>query len=82
MRLKDIASLRGKSGLLKTLQDTTIQLAGIGGAVALMGFIIAMMTGDWTDMLRAGGVAVIVLMYAYPIKNAWQKAVLQLAPEP
>lgn len=82
MRLTDIASLRGSSGLLKTLQDTTIQIACIGGAVALMGFIIAMITGDWTDMLRAGGVAVIVLMYAYPFKGAWQKAVVQLAPEP
>ena len=40
MRLKDIAALKGISGLLKTLQDTTIQIAFIGGAIALMGFII------------------------------------------
>src|SRR5437762_11981067 len=38
MRLKDIAALRGISGLLKTLQDTTIQIVFIGGAVAPMGF--------------------------------------------
>src|SRR3954464_3412141 len=54
MRLKDIAALKGISGLLKTLQDTTIQIAFIGGAIALMGFLITMMRGDWTDMLRAG----------------------------
>src|SRR5438105_9646149 len=56
MRLKDIAALKGITGLLKTLQDTTIQIAFIGGAIALMGFVITMLDrGDWTDMLRAGG---------------------------
>ncbi|MDX6383149.1 MAG: hypothetical protein QOK48_722, partial [Blastocatellia bacterium] len=31
MRLKDIAALRGVSGLLKTLQGTTIQIACLAG---------------------------------------------------
>src|SRR5436189_1239344 len=30
MRLKDIAALKGAAGLLKTLQDTTLQIACIG----------------------------------------------------
>src|SRR2546421_13104156 len=46
MRLKDIAALRGISGLLKTLQDTTIQIAFIGGAIPLMGFIITSFTPE------------------------------------
>src|SRR2546423_14031772 len=71
MRLKDIAALKGISGLLKTLQDTTIQIACIGGAIALMGFLITMMRGDWTDMLRAGGVSAIVLIYSYPLRSSW-----------
>src|SRR5207302_10992455 len=66
MRLKDIAALKGVSGLLKTLQDTTIQIAFIGAAVALMGFIITIFTGEWKDMLRAVGVSAIVLLYSYP----------------
>ncbi len=74
-RLQDIASLRGLSGLLDTLQGTTIQLAFIGGAIALMGFIMAMLTGDPFDMLRAGGVALVVLLYSYPRKSAWQRVV-------
>jgi len=81
MRLKDIAAVKGASGLLKTLQDTTIQVASIGGAIALMGFVITIRTKDWTDMLRAGGVAAIVLIYCYPFRSAWQRAVIQLAPE-
>jgi hypothetical protein len=55
MRLKDIAALKGMSGLLKSLHDTTIQIAFIGGAIALMGFIVTILTGDWTSMLRAAG---------------------------
>lgn len=81
MRLKDIAALRGTSGLLRTLQDTTIQLALIGAAIALMGFVWAMLTRDWTNMLRAGGVSVIVLIYGYPLRSAWEKVTRQLTSE-
>jgi hypothetical protein len=81
MRLKDIAALKGISGLLKTLQDTTIQIAFIGGAIALMGFLIMIMRGDWTDMLRAGGVSAIVLLYSYPFRSSWQRTVQMLAPK-
>jgi len=79
MRLTDIAALKGVSALLKTLQDTTIQVAAIGGAIALMGFVITILTADWTNMLRAGGVAAIVLIYCYPFRGAWQRVVTQLA---
>ena len=72
-RLQDIAALRGMSGLLRTLQGTTIQIAFIGGAIALMGFMVMIMTGNKYDMLRAGGVAIIVLLYAYPQRAAWQR---------
>ena len=78
LRLKDIAAVRGTSALLKTLQDTTIQVASIGGAIALMGFMITIITGDWTNMLRAGGVSAIVLIYCYPFRSAWQRVVIQL----
>lgn len=75
MRLRDIAALRGMSGLLAALQGTTIQVAFIGGAIALMGFAVMIMTGNKYDMLRAGGVAAIVLLYAYPQRPAWQRLV-------
>jgi hypothetical protein len=81
MRLRDIVAVKGQSALLKTLQDTTIQCASIGGAIALMGFIITIRTGEWTDMLRAGGVAAVVLIYCYPFRGAWQRAVIQFSRE-
>ena len=80
MRLKDLAAVKGVSALLRTLQGTTIQIASIGGAIGLLGFVITIITGDWTNMLRAAGVSVIVLIYCYPFKSAWQRTVRQLAP--
>ena len=75
MRLQDIAALRGTSGLLATLQGTTLQIAFIGGAIALMGFMVMIMTGNKYDMLRAGGVAAIVIISAYPQRTAWERLV-------
>jgi len=81
MRLKDIAALKGMSGLLKTLQDTTVQVACIGGAIGLMGFMLVILSGDWTYTLRAIGVSIIVLIYGYPFRSAWERVARQLAPE-
>ncbi|HYW74357.1 MAG TPA: hypothetical protein VE961_25265 [Pyrinomonadaceae bacterium] len=81
MRLKDVAALQGVSGLLQNLQSTTIQVACIGGAIGLMGFMLVILSGDWTFTLRAEGVSVIVLIYGYPFRNAWERVVRQLAPE-
>lgn len=80
MRLQDLAAVKGVSAMLQTLQGTTIQVASIGGAIGLLGFIITIITGDWSNMLRAAGVSVIVLVYCYPFKSAWQRTVRQLAP--
>jgi hypothetical protein len=75
MRLQDIAALQGVTGLLATLYGTTVQVAYLGGAIALMGFIVTILTGDPGNMLRAAGVAVIVLIYDYPIRSAWKRVV-------
>jgi len=74
-RLQDIASLRGTTGLLSTLQQTTILVAAIGEAIAVLGFAMTLMTGDRFDMLRAGVISVAVLFYAYPRRGAWEREV-------
>lgn len=74
-RLQDIAGLRGASGLLETLQKTTVYVALIGGAIALMGFAITLMTGSGTDMIWLGIIAAAVLLYAYPRRGAWARVV-------
>lgn len=79
MRLQDIAALRGASGLLETLQWTTVYVALVGGVIALLGFCIYLMTGVWSGMLWFGGIAAIVLLYAYPRRAAWASVVRDLA---
>src|SRR3954452_18956960 len=63
MRLQDIAGVRGISGLLKTLQGTTVQVAMLALAIALMGFIGTILTTNEYEMLRGGLVAIAVLLY-------------------
>jgi hypothetical protein len=75
MRLQDIGALRGTSGLLRTLQTTTVAVALIGGIIALLGFVISVMTGIGTDMLYLGVIAVAVLLYCYPRRAAWRAVV-------
>lgn len=79
MRLQDIAALRGVRGLLDTLQRTTIYVALIGGLIALLGFVFALLTGDGTNMLYPGVIAVAVLLYSYPRRAAWSAVVKALA---
>ena len=75
MRLQDIAGLRGISALLKTLQGTTVQLAMLALAISLMGFIGTILTNNEYEMLRAGLVAIAVLLYCYPRRSAWERVV-------
>jgi len=75
MRLQDIAGVRGAAGLLRSLRRSTIELASIGGAAALMGFVATILSGDPFEMLRAGVVALAVLLYAFPRKGAWRRLI-------
>jgi hypothetical protein len=75
IRLQDILALRGVSGLLATLQRTTVQVALMGGAIAIMGFIVTMLTGLFFYMLGAGIIALAVLLYCYPRRSAWESVV-------
>ena len=74
-RLQDIASLQGTRGLLATLQKTTVLVAALGEAIAVMGLVITVLTGDESDMLRTGVIAIAVLFYAYPRRTAWEREV-------
>lgn len=80
MRLQDIGGLRGPSGLLITLQRTTLQIALIGATAAVVGFVATLLTGDDSYTYRAGLVAVAVLLYCYPVRSSWEKAVQRFSP--
>jgi hypothetical protein len=71
MRLQDIVGLQGVTGLLKTLEKTTIQLALMGAAITMVGFIATLATGNDLYTYWAGAIAVVVLVYCYPTKSSW-----------
>jgi hypothetical protein len=75
MRLQDIAALRGISGLLATLQNTTIQVALLGGLITILGFVLMMLTADPSYMVSIGIAALAVLIYCYPRRASWQRVV-------
>ena len=79
MRLQDIAALQGASGLLITLQRTTLRVAMIGIAIAVIGFVSTLATGTAIYTYQAGVVAAAVLLYGYPVRAAWKQAVLRFS---
>ena len=75
VRLQGVASLGGPPALLATLQTTTLLLAALAALVALGGFVLYSVWREPTDMLKAGVVALAVLLYAYPRRAAWRQVV-------
>jgi membrane protein YdbS with pleckstrin-like domain len=81
VRLQDVAGLGGPPALLATLQTTTLLLAALAALVAALGFVLYSVWREPTDMLKAGVVAVAVLLYAYPRRAAWRK-VMEASRQP
>jgi hypothetical protein len=80
MRLQDIAAIRGTSGLIVTLQRTTLLVAMIGVVVALIGFVSTIVTGTPLYTYQAGVVAAAILLYGYPVRSSWEQAVRRYSP--
>lgn len=82
MRLRDIVGLAGVSGLLKTLEKTTLQMAILGAGVAAVGFVSTLAMGSEWFTYWAGIIAIVVFLYSYPRKSAWHAAVHRFADSP
>ncbi len=82
MRLQDIGALKGASGLLITFQRTTLQVAILGAIIAVVGFIATLFTANAFYSYGAGLVALAVLLYCYPVRSSWEKAIKRFAPGP
>lgn len=81
MRLRNTAALGGTSALLRTLHKTTVRVALLAAAIAVMAFAISLATGDPADMIWFGLFAVAVLLYAYPRRAAWQSVLRMTAAD-
>ena len=75
MRLQDIAGVAGVTGLIKTLESTTLQLALVADAIALIGFAVTLIQGNELYTYWSCAIAVVVLIYCYPTKSSWLKTV-------
>ena len=81
MRLEDIAAIHRASGLVATLQKTSLLMAMIGVAIAIVGFVSTLMTAEGWYTYTAGVVAAAVLLfYGYPVRSSWEQAVQLYAP--
>jgi hypothetical protein len=74
-RLKDIAGLQGVSGLVRTIEKTTLQIALMAAAIAVTGFVTTLMTGNELYTFWTGAIAIVVLIYGYPTKSSWLRMV-------
>ena len=74
-RLRDIAAVRGIPSLLGSLQKTTVFVALIGGAIALMGYILSAIAAQnqMVVMLVVGAAAILVLLSCYPRRAVWER---------
>jgi hypothetical protein len=82
MRLQDISGLEGASGLLKTLEKTTIQLALLGAGTASVGFVATLVTGNEWYTYLASAVAILVFVYSYPTRQSWLRALYKFTEKP
>ena len=82
MRLQDIGALAGASGLLQTLEKTTIQVALIGAAISAVGLIATLLTGNDFYTYGASLVAIFVMLYCFPTRSSWERTLQQFAQVP
>ena len=82
MRLQDIVGLAGISGLLQALEKTTIQIACFAAAITLIGFISTFVTGNDGYTYWSSAVAVILLIWCFPLKSTWNSAVRRFTQPP
>ncbi len=81
-RLQDIAGLDGVSGLVRTFEKTTLQIAFLAAGIAVIGFVATLMTGQEFYTYRATAVAILLLAYCYPTKSSWIRAVERYTAKP
>jgi len=75
MRLEIISATGGIKGLLQHLSKTSVLLAGITEAAAVLGLVFGVLTGDSssaTSMILAG---LAVFLVAFPRRGAWLRVI-------
>jgi len=75
LRLEVIVGLRGLDGLLRHFFQMTLIAAALAEIIGILALIVAIMGGDQNDVVRLGVVALVVELFTYPRRRAWQQAI-------
>ncbi|RMG02114.1 MAG: hypothetical protein D6735_10750 [Acidobacteria bacterium] len=77
-RLKDIAIRKNIAAVSRTLYSNTLVLSLMAWAVALIGFLIAFMSGDKFGLLRSTIISLLLFAVIFPRRTSWQNILLNL----
>lgn len=79
LRLDAVAALRGVDGLIKHFFQVTLISAALAELIGVLAVIISLVGGEQSDVIRLGVVALVVEIFTYPRRSAWQRAVAYFA---
>ena len=75
LRLEVVTGLRGIDGLLKHLVNITIISAALAEIIGVLAIVVAFFGGTAWDVVRLGIVGLVVTLYSYPRREAWQRTI-------
>jgi uncharacterized membrane protein YfcA len=67
-----------QKNLSLALQNNTVFIGLVGVIIAILGFLVATLSGNKFEMLRAGAVSLVVFIFNFPRKSVWQKIIAYL----
>ncbi|MCS6816916.1 MAG: hypothetical protein N0A16_03195 [Blastocatellia bacterium] len=79
-RVGRVAQRHGIVGVIEHLLKSTIILGAISESVVLVGFVLSMLTRVFEDMWRLGGIGMVLLLYTYPWRSMWARAIERAQP--
>jgi len=69
------AAMRGVQAVLKNLMNVTVICCALAEIAAIGGFVLYMLTGDYQYSWRLGVVSLLLLIYTFPRRGEWERAV-------
>ncbi len=75
------ATLRGVEAVLSKLLTTTIICLVVAEVVAILGLFFYFFTGDYQYSWRLGVVSILLILYSFPRRGEWKRAVITSAKE-
>jgi hypothetical protein len=73
LRLQAVAGLRGAEGLVAHFARVTIISAALAEAIGILGLLSSFFGGGQRDVLTFGIISLLVLLFSYPRRAAWEQ---------